>query len=105
MAAGEDEAEAVVGDVEVVVVGVSADGAELRRDGVDVLFEPRFAADAVDGFVAGGLDDPGAGEIGHAGVAPLDEGGGKGFLGGLFGQGRSRRTRRMRVATIRPHSE
>ena len=35
---------------------------------------------AVDGLVAGSLDDPGTGEIRHSGDAPLVNGGGKGLL-------------------------
>ena len=42
--------------------------------------------DAVDGLVPGGLDDPGARELGHAGRPPLVHGGRKGLLRRLFGQ-------------------
>lgn len=87
MAAGEDEAKTVVGDFDGVVVRNFSDGREaILHERLDLLVETLFASDAVDGFVAGGLDDPGAGEIGHAGFAPLHERGGKGFLCRLFGE-------------------
>ena len=54
--------------------------------GFDFLVEERFPAEAVDGLVAGGLDDPGAGMLGDAGFAPLLDGGGEGLLGAVFGE-------------------
>ena len=51
----------------------------------EFFLEPRPAADAVDGLVPGGLDDPGAGRIRDAGGPPLVHSGRKGFLRRLFG--------------------
>ena len=52
----------------------------------ELFLEPRPVPDAVDGLVPGGLDDPGARELGDAGGPPLVHGGRKGFLRRLFGQ-------------------
>ncbi len=56
------------------------------RVGFELLLEDLFAADAVDGLMPGGLDDPGPRKLRHSGLFPLAHGRGKGFLGALFGQ-------------------
>ncbi len=87
MAAGEDQPEAIVGDLARVVIrlfhGGDRSGLGLR---FQFLLELGAAADAVDGLVPRGLDDPGAGRVGDAGDPPLVERGCKGFLRSLFGQ-------------------
>jgi hypothetical protein len=50
------------------------------------LRKPRFAAEPIDGFIAGGLDDPGARQFGDAAHVPLLDGGSKGLLRRLFGE-------------------
>ena len=85
MAAGEDQPEAVVGDLVRVVVGF-VDGSGRLGHGVHVqlLLEPCPAPDTVDGLVEGRLDDPGSRELGHAGGRPLVDRRHEGLLGRLF---------------------
>jgi hypothetical protein len=52
----------------------------------DLFFETSLAPQAIDGFVFGGLNDPGARRIGHAFSAPLIDSGGKRLLRGVFSQ-------------------
>ena len=86
VAAGEDEAKAVVGDVaRIEVRRLDGQVGRGRREGVQLVREPGLATDAVDGLVPGRLDDPGARDLGDAGDPPLVHRGGKRFLGGLFG--------------------
>jgi hypothetical protein len=57
------------------------------RVALDDLAQPLVPANAVDGLVPGRLDDPGSWRVGNAGLGPLHERGGKGFLDGVFGEG------------------
>jgi len=50
------------------------------------ILEPRAAADVVDGFIPGCLDDPSAWELRHPGGTPPVDGDCKGFLRRLFGE-------------------
>jgi hypothetical protein len=84
MAAGEDQPQAVVGDRGRVVVRLRGGLGQLGRVRVRLGLEQAPPPQAVDGLVAGRLDDPGARVLGDAGARPLGHGGGKGFLGGLF---------------------
>ena len=87
VAAGEHQAQAVVGNFTSVVVRLF-DGADQAASGV--LFEfflgPRTMPDAVDGLVAGRLDNPGAREFRHPGDTPLVHGRRKSLLRRLFRQ-------------------
>ena len=87
VAAGEDQPEAIIGDLGRIVVGLLGGRAQLRR-GIrfQLVREPRPAPDAIDALVPGRLDDPGPRRLGNAGGPPLVHRGHKGFLGGLFGQ-------------------
>ncbi len=86
MTASEDEAKAIVGDFVGVVVRLMGRLAQTGK-GVRLKFflEARSTADNVDSLMAGGLDDPGAGEFRNAGGAPLIHSGRKCLLRGLFG--------------------
>ncbi len=86
VAASEDELEAIVGDFGVLVIGGIDGLGELVGVGRELFVEAGAAANQVDGFVAGGLDDPGSGEFGDSGGAPLVDGRGEGFLGGFLGE-------------------
>ena len=87
MAAGEDQSQPIVRDLARVVVGFLDGPVEPRRPVcVERLGRLLPPPEAVDGLVAGRLDDPGARKLGHPRVAPLVNGGGKCFLGRLFGQ-------------------
>ena len=86
MAAGEDEPEAIVEDLVGIVVRRLVGAGRLGGGvGVQLLIEPRPAPDPIDGLVAGRLDDPGAGKLGHAGGRPLVDRHREGLLGGFFG--------------------
>ena len=87
MAAGEDQAEPIVGDFVRVIIRFLRLG-DQSGGGVGRQLFPvaSLAADAVDDLVAGGLYDPGPGKIGDACLGPLVHGGGKGLLGALFGK-------------------
>ena len=52
----------------------------------ELFLGPRAVAQTVDGFVAGGLDDPGSREFRDAGGPPLVDGCRKGLLRALFGE-------------------
>ncbi len=68
VAAGEDQAQAVVGNFAGVVIRLF-DGADQAAGGVrfEFFLETALAPNAVDGLVAGRLDDPGARELGDSG--------------------------------------
>src|SRR5689334_4718175 len=87
MAASENQPKAIVGNFGGVVIGFFAladeTGGSVRSE---LLLIAALTADAVDGLVAGRLDDPGAGNIGDSGLAPLVHGGRESFLRALFGQ-------------------
>src|SRR5207244_5799607 len=87
MAAGEDQSEAVVGNSVRVLIrlfdGPAQPGGSVR---FQLLLEPRAAADVIDGFIPGRLDDPSAWELRHPGCTPSVDGNCKGFLRRLFGE-------------------
>ena len=83
--AGEDQTQAIVGDIARIERRRRDGQARFGRDvGGNLLREPALAADAVDGLVPRRLDDPGPRRFRHAGGPPLVHGGGKGFLRGFF---------------------
>src|SRR5450631_200156 len=87
MAAGEDQAKPVVGNLNLVIVGNLSGGSEaILNVRFDLLFETLLAADTVDGLVTGGLNDPCPRKVGNARLAPLNESGGKGVLCRFFGK-------------------
>ena len=87
MAAGEDQAQAIVGNLPVVEVGFVDDlaGKELGMR-FQFFFETSLPPQTIDGFMFGGLDDPGARRFGNAVSAPLIDGCGKRLLRGVFGE-------------------
>ena len=52
----------------------------------EFFLQTRLTPQAVDGFVFGGLDDPGAWRLRDTFSAPLIDGGGEGLLCGVFGE-------------------
>src|SRR5579859_3848364 len=87
MAAGENQPKAIVGDLGGVVIGLFTLTDETRSSVRSQLFlKTSLTTDAVDSLVAGRLDNPGAGNVGHARFAPLGHGGRESFLRALFGQ-------------------
>src|SRR4029077_13866949 len=87
MAAGENQPKAIVGNFGGVVIGFFALADETGGSVRSKLFlKAALTTDAVDGLVAGRLDDPGAGNIGDAGLAPLVDSAGEGFLRALLGK-------------------
>src|SRR5713101_2199426 len=87
MAAGEDQAETVVGNFIGIIIRLF-DGPAQPGGGVSFqfFFEPRAAADSVYRLVPGGLDDPGARVLRHPRGRPLADGSRKCLLRGLFSQ-------------------
>jgi len=83
MAAREDETETVVGNG-IGIEGESGGGG--IGGGVERSFEAGAAAEPVDGFVTSGLEEPGEGIGRESGGVPLGQGGGEGFLSGVFGE-------------------
>ena len=87
MAAGEDQAKPIVGNLGRIVVRLGKGRTQfVGRVGFEFFLEGLLAPDAVNGLVPGGLDDPGPGKLGYSGLFPLAYGRGKGFLGTLLGQ-------------------
>ena len=87
MATGKDQAKPIVGNLRRIVIRFGKSRTQFVGGvGFELLLEDLFAADAVDGLVPGGLDDPGARKLRHSGLFPLVHGRGKGFLGALLGQ-------------------
>ena len=86
MATGEDQAQAIVGDLVGIVVWFNVFRAELAGVGFDFFLKVGLPTNAIDGLIAGGLNDPGSRVFGNSGGWPLIEGDGKGFLGNLFGK-------------------
>jgi hypothetical protein len=85
--AGENEPQAVVGNLDIVVFRLfSGRGKLVGELRFDFFGKPGLAAQAVDCLVASSLDDPGSRMFRDAGCSPLVQGDGKCFLGGLFGQ-------------------
>ena len=85
MATGEDEPQAIVGNLVGIVVRLLGHVGRLGRGvRVELLLEPRPAADPVDRLVARRLDDPRARELGDTGGRPLVDRGREGSPGGLF---------------------
>src|SRR5579863_1337184 len=83
----EDQTEPLVGDVVEVVIWLSSDLKQTGDNkGLQLLRVPLSPANAVYGFMPGGLDPPGQRTNGNTGDAPLVECGGEGFLGALLGQ-------------------
>ena len=86
MATGKDQSKAIVGNLAGFVIrwfrGVARRGYQI---GFQLFPKPVLAADAIDSFVAGGLDEPGSREFGHSGIGPLVCRSRKGVLGSLFG--------------------
>jgi hypothetical protein len=86
VATSEDQPKAVVRDFARVIIrlldGLDKSGGDLR---FEFLLEPRPAPDAVNGFMAGRLDDPGAWKLGDACEGPLLNSGRKSLLRRLFG--------------------
>ena len=87
VAAGEDQAKAIIGNFGAVVIRFFEGRTQLiEAVGLNLLLEPRLATDVINGFVPGSLYDPGARELRDAGSPPLIHSGCKCFLGRLFGQ-------------------
>jgi len=89
MAAGEDEAEAVVFDFGFGRLCGGGGGEAGFDGGGEVLpgtAESGAAAENVNGFEAGGGDEPGTRVGGNAGARPGFESGGEGFVHGFFGE-------------------
>src|SRR5579862_6689197 len=87
MTAGENQPQAIVGNLVFVAIGLGDFMNESRsRIRGELFLVASLAPDTVDGLVLGGLDNPGAGDIGDAGSGPLVHGGRKSFLRALFGQ-------------------
>jgi hypothetical protein len=74
VAAGEQKTEAIVRDFGIVVIWLLGN---LLRVGLafTLSFKPGLTAEAINGFVAGGLNDPGAGKFRDARNGPLLDGG------------------------------
>ena len=87
VAAGEDQAKTVVGNLARVVIRF-LDLAHHAAGGVhlQLFLRPRSMPHAVDGLVPRRLDDPRAREFGHSGRPPLVHSGRKGLLRRLFRQ-------------------
>ena len=83
VAAGEDQAQAFVGDHFGILLGLVAgqDGQGLGLGGV-----AGGAAQAVDGLAEGDADQPGLGALGHAGLGPMHKGRSGGVLQRILGQ-------------------
>src|SRR3954465_13871664 len=87
VAAGEDQFEAVVGNFGAVVIRLFALADESRGHVVfQFCGESSPSANAVNSFVAGSLDNPGARKLWYSGDLPLFHRGRKGFLCALFGE-------------------
>src|ERR1700730_16858893 len=87
MAAGENQPQTIDGDLRGGVIGFFALADETRSSVRSQLFlKAALTTDAVYGLVAGRLDNPGAGNIGHARFAPLVHRARESFLRALFGQ-------------------
>ena len=87
MAAGKDQAEAVVGNFIGLEAGIWIRGHKPGRNFlVQRFFETSATSDAVDGFVPGGLNNPSARIIGHSDGAPMRESGGESILHRVFGK-------------------
>ena len=56
------------------------------RIGFEFFLQTCLAPQSIDGLVFGCLDDPGARRFGNAVSAPLIDGRGESFLGGVFGK-------------------
>ena len=87
VAAGEDQSEAVIGNVGCIDVG-SFDLLTGRENRIRLEFfrECRLPPDAIDGFVPGRLDEPCARVFRDAGQSPLSHSRCKRFLGDFFGK-------------------
>ena len=87
MAAGKDQAQAVVGNLAHVEDGSFDDwlGSKIRI-GFQFFLQACLPSQAIDGFVFGCLNDPGARRIGNAVRSPLIDGRRKRVLCGIFGQ-------------------
>jgi hypothetical protein len=85
MAAGEDEAEKIVGDLE-REVRPGGDLVEICRIRFELSGQDLLPAEPVDGDGARSLDEPGARVLGHAPVAPAAQRRFECVLGRLFGQ-------------------
>src|SRR4030095_3784822 len=87
VAAGKDQSKAIVGNFDRVVIRLLYGRAQA---GCDVRFnffrESGAPADAVNGFMPSGLDEPSARDARASFDLPLGDGGGEGLLGGLFGE-------------------
>ena len=68
-----------------------------------LLAQTGLAAKSIDGFVFGGLDDPGAGKFGYAILGLVVDRCREGLLGRSFATSKSPKSR-ISVARIRPHS-
>ena len=86
MAAGEDQTKAVIGNFVRVIIWLFDSGPEFVWKCLNLFFKSRLATDAVDSFVLGGLNDPGARRFWNALARPLVHSGCKCFLGRLFGE-------------------
>ena len=87
VATSEDQTQTIVGDFAVVEIRFVDDLArkELRMR-FQFFLQTSLPSQTIDGFVFGGLDDPGARRFGNAVSAPLVNGGGERFLRGVFGE-------------------
>ena len=89
VATGENQPKAIVGNLAGVVIR-RLDGGDQAAGSAYSTFQlfpgQRPMPNAVDGFVPGRLDNPGAGEFRYAGDRPLVHGSRKSFLRRLFRQ-------------------
>src|SRR5215213_540884 len=87
MTAGKDQTQTIVGNLAWIEVWSLDDwlGTEVRV-GFEFFLKTCLASQAIDGFVFGCLNNPGARRLGNSVSAPLIDGGGEGVLGSVFGK-------------------
>lgn len=87
MAAGENKPKSIVRNLIAVVIRFLGGADEARYHVGFQLFRVQApAANTVNGFMLGCLDDPRARRLGYAAISPLVQGGGKRFLRAFFRQ-------------------
>ena len=86
MATGEDQAQAIVGNLGIVELALFRGNRQFVRIGFQLLSEIFLPANPIDNLVAGSLNDPGGRRFRQALSAPLVDCRCEGLLRGIFGR-------------------